>query len=85
MEPAGNATILLLAAQNASHAIEEHKTILEGGFLSGRNPLHFNASFPLPTFIIQLLIIVGMSRLVKLVLSPIRQPGTLNIFRIIRI
>jgi hypothetical protein len=80
---AGNATLIMMVAENVSQVLLKNRTVLEGGFLSGRNPLHFNASFPLPTFIIQLLIIVGMSRLVKLVLSPIRQPGTLNIYGII--
>lgn len=46
----------------------------EGGFLSGRNPFEFVQSSPLPTFIVQLVVIICISRLVKLVLSPIKQP-----------
>lgn len=58
-----------------AHAHGNH-TITEGGFLSGRNPFVFVASAPLPTFIVQLVVIVSMSRFVKLFLSPIKQPGT---------
>lgn len=56
-----------------NHTTPNH-TILEGGFLSGRNPFAFIPSMPLPTFIIQLVVIVCMSRIVKLVLSPFKQP-----------
>lgn len=58
-------------------AVNETHQMTEGGFLTGRNPFVFIPAAPLPTFIIQLLVIVGMSRLVKLVLSPIKQPGEL--------
>jgi Kef-type K+ transport system membrane component KefB len=62
---------------NVSHGHNESMKTLEGGFLSGRSPFLFNPSFPLPTFIIQLLVIICMSRLVKLVLSPIKQPSVI--------
>lgn len=57
------------------HTHGNHTLTAEGGFLSGRNPFIFVASTPLPTFIIQLLLIVCMSRLIKLFLTPLKQPG----------
>lgn len=59
------------------HAEDDHnnQSIVEGGFLSGRNPFVFVPFAPLPTFIVQLVVIVCMSRFVKFFLSPIKQPG----------
>lgn len=53
---------------------ESGHQMVEGGFLTGRNPFVFIPAVPLPTFIIQLLIIVIMSRVVKFLLSPLKQP-----------
>lgn len=65
---------------NGTTGNHHNRTILEGGFLTGRNPFVFMPAMPMPTFIIQLLVIVCMSRLVKLVLSPFKQPCKLPSF-----
>ncbi|KAJ9057482.1 K(+)/H(+) antiporter [Entomophthora muscae] len=44
------------------------------GFLSGENPFQFSMAAPLSTFIVQMLVITITCRLIKLVLSPLKQP-----------
>ncbi|KAI0236882.1 K(+)/H(+) antiporter [Massospora cicadina] len=47
------------------------------GFLSGENPFQFDLASPLPMFIIQMLIITVACRLIKLLLTPLRQPSVI--------
>ena len=65
----------LAGNMSGGNSTENHEVhTVEGGILTGRNPFEFHSAVPLPTFIIQLLIIICMSRLIKLILSPIKQP-----------
>ncbi|KAI9294849.1 hypothetical protein K502DRAFT_276560, partial [Neoconidiobolus thromboides FSU 785] len=47
------------------------------GILAGSNPFVFTTANPLPTFIIQMLIIILMCRLIKFILSPLKQPSVI--------
>jgi len=44
------------------------------GLFSGVNPATYNASDPLPLWVIQVLVIIGMTQLLALILGRIRQP-----------
>ncbi|KXN70899.1 hypothetical protein CONCODRAFT_70303 [Conidiobolus coronatus NRRL 28638] len=50
---------------------------VEGGFLNGRNPFVFTTDAPITTFILQLVIIICMCRLIKFILSPLKQPAVI--------
>ncbi|KAI9294848.1 hypothetical protein K502DRAFT_304504 [Neoconidiobolus thromboides FSU 785] len=47
------------------------------GILAGANPIAFDATNPLPLFIIQMLIILITCRLIKFILTPLKQPSVI--------
>ncbi|KAJ7737373.1 Sodium/hydrogen exchanger family-domain-containing protein [Mycena metata] len=59
---------------DVARTLRPRKAAEQGGVISGSNPATFNPSDPFPLWVIQVIIIIGMTQLLALGLARIRQP-----------
>ncbi|KAF7302957.1 hypothetical protein MKEN_01258300 [Mycena kentingensis (nom. inval.)] len=59
---------------NAARALQQREAAEQGGIISGANPTHYDAADPIKLWIIQVCIIIIMSRLLGMAFRRVKQP-----------